>query len=530
MVFGVATSGLYARSLANQLDDQLQANARGQAARLMAVASQDVIDPETCAPVGDATGSDGPFGGGPGPAPGQGLDAYAELRTADGAVVACSDPVTADGRPEIPDDLQIAASGRTTFDTGSAEGSGSWRVLALTGDDLPIPRFSPGGAPGVDPSEPTVPGAPTTTAPTEAITFADGSTSDGAVILVAVRTDGVDASLAKLQRIELIAGIALLVALASGSWLVLRRGLRPLEEMAGTATTINAGDLSRRVDAGDDRTEVGQLGRALNSMLDGIEGSFREREATEAKLRQFLADASHELRTPLTSIQGYAELFRLAGAEPAAAPTTGTPGATPTLDLPVVMARIEQEATRMRGLVEDLLLLARLDEPSRSTDPGEVPPEQVDLALAAAEACTSVAGMAGDHPITLDAPDPVLVPGIAAHLHRAVTNLVANAIKHTPPGTAIEVTVAANPITRRSSVTVRDHGPGLDDEALAHAFDRFWQADAARVGVGSGLGLSIVAGIAEEHGGTATAANAPDGGAVFTIELPPAPAAEVSPS
>ena len=110
-----------------------------------------------------------------------------------------------------------------------------------------------------------------------------------------------------------------------------------------------------------------------------------------------------------------------------------------------------------------------------------------------------------------------------------MTNLVANAIKHTPPGTAIEVTVAANPITRRSSVTVRDHGPGLDDEALAHAFDRFWQADAARVGVGSGLGLSIVAGIAEEHGGTATAANAPDGGAVFTIELPPTPAAGLTP-
>ncbi|MEZ5179963.1 MAG: histidine kinase dimerization/phospho-acceptor domain-containing protein [Acidimicrobiales bacterium] len=153
----------------------------------------------------------------------------------------------------------------------------------------------------------------------------------------------------RLVRIELTAAVVLLTALGLGAWLVLRRGLRPLEEMAASAATITAGDLTERVEPADDRTEVGQLGLALNTMLDGIEGSFREREATERRLRQFLSDASHELRTPLTSIQGFAELFRLHSDER-------------PVDLPVIMRRIEQESGRMKVLVEDLLLLARLDE------------------------------------------------------------------------------------------------------------------------------------------------------------------------
>jgi two-component system, OmpR family, sensor kinase len=291
----------------------------------------------------------------------------------------------------------------------------------------------------------------------------------------------------------------LLAGLGGGAWLILRRGLRPLEEMAATATAITGGDLSRRVEPADDRTEVGQLGLALNTMLDDIEQSFRQRDATEARLRQFLADASHELRTPLTSIQGFAELFRLHEGRD-------------DLDLATILSRIEGESDRMRRLVEDLLLLARLDQ----TRPPAAQP--VDLAVIAADACTDATARDPERSISLHAPEPVVVRGDPDHLRQALTNLLANAAVHTPPGTAVDVGVRVD--GPWASVWVRDHGPGLDDHALAHAFDRFWQADAARAGAGSGLGLSIVAAIVAEHGGQAGAANAPGGGAAFTIHLP----------
>jgi two-component system OmpR family sensor kinase len=323
-------------------------------------------------------------------------------------------------------------------------------------------------------------------------------TSDELLVL-ALPAGGIDESMRRLMRIELTAAAVLLTALGLGAWLILRRGLRPLEAMAASASTITAGDLTERVSPADDRTEVGQLGLALNTMLDGIEGSFREREATERRLRQFLSDASHELRTPLTSIQGFAELFRLG--------TDQRP-----VDLPVILRRIEQEAGRMKVLVEDLLLLARLDETRPQAS------EPVDLSVLAADACSDVVATAPDRQVTLDAPTPVVVQGDADHLRQAIANLVANAVKHTPAGAPIEV--AARVEGDQASVSVRDHGAGLDDATLAHAFDRFWQADAARVGTGSGLGLAIVAGIAEEHGGSVQAANRPDGGAMFTVTVP----------
>ena len=485
-VFGVSTYTLYRRSLQQQLDQDLQANAIGQAARLRQDASTAEIDPETCAPVGASSVQPidpSAFGGLGGP-PGQVLDAYAELRAADGTVIACSAPITDSGRPDLPEDITVEPGEEEYFDTGSAEGSGTWRVLATH----PLVRVRGTTAGG---------------ATTDAITRSDE------LVLVAVRTDGLDESLNRLARIELIAAVILLTVLGAGAWLVLCRGLKPLEDMAGSAASITAGDLSQRVEPADDHTEVGQLGLALNTMLDGIEESFREREATEQRLRQFLADASHELRTPLTSIQGFAELFRLAASE--------DDGGLERLDLPIMLSRIEQDADRMKSLVEDLLLLARLDEP-RAID--HVP---VDLTVVASEACSAAAALHPERRITFDAPASVEVTGVADHLHRAVVNLVNNAMKHTSDGSAIEVTVAGNATTRRATVTVRDHGEGLSPEALERVFDRFWQADSARVGAGSGLGLSIVAGIATEHGGQATAANADGGGAVFTIELPLSP-------
>jgi two-component system OmpR family sensor kinase len=322
---------------------------------------------------------------------------------------------------------------------------------------------------------------------------------DGDLVLVAVPLTDVQYQLDQLVALETIGSLALVAILATGAWFILRRGLRPLEAMATSARSITAGDLSQRVEPADTRSEVGQLGLALNTMLGEIEAAFREREATELRLRQFLSDASHELRTPLTSIQGFAELFRL-GAD------------QDHVNLPIILRRIEQETARMKVLVEDLLLLARLDETS------VVEREPVDLAVLAADACSDAVAIDPTRAITLDAPDPVVVNGGADHLRQAIGNLVNNALKHTPAGTPLEVSATCR--NGHAIVIVRDHGAGLDDEAMQHVFDRFWQADEARVGAGAGLGLAIVAAIATEHRGTAIAANADGGGAVFTIELP----------
>ncbi len=205
----------------------------------------------------------------------------------------------------------------------------------------------------------------------------------------------------------------LLVLLGLGAWLILRHGLRPIEQMATTARSITAGALDQRVTPDDPNSEVGQLGLAINTMLSELEDAFRERDETEQRLRQFLADASHELRTPLTSIQGFAELFRL-GADD-----------QEHVDLPVIMRRIEEESARMKTLVEDLLLLARLDQ-TRETE--RVP---VDLAVLAADACSDAVAAAPDRPVTLDAPEPVVVLGDRDHLRQAIANLVTNALRHT---------------------------------------------------------------------------------------------------
>lgn len=471
-VFGFATYTLYERSQLQQLDEQLAANARSLSGRLQIDAANGSGASCTTSGDGDPSG-DGPGSAttssgrdaGPGFGPGQGFEAFALLLDASGSTLACTEPISTDARPDLPTAL-VVSRGNRFFTTGSISGTGEWRVLVTRADQA-------------------VPGL------------------DAAAVLVAVPTSGIDESMRRLVSIELTAAAGLLSALAAGAWLVLRRGLQPLEQMAASASTITSGDLSERVAPADGRTEVGQLGLALNGMLDGIEESFREREATERRLRRFLADASHELRTPLTSIQGFAELFRL--------------GATnEQVDLPIILRRIEQEAGRMKMLVEDLLLLARLDETRPAAS------EPVDLTVLAADACSDAVAVAPDRRVTLDAPEPVVVLGDAPHLRQAIANLVTNALTHTPDGTPIEVATRAS--DGRASVRVRDHGPGLDEDALPHVFDRFWQADEARVGTGAGLGLAIVAGIAEEHGGTATVGNSIAGGAVFTIEIPAADA------
>jgi two-component system OmpR family sensor kinase len=255
------------------------------------------------------------------------------------------------------------------------------------------------------------------------------------------------------------------------------------------------------VERADDHTEVGRLGTALNAMLGHIERAFAARTASEQRLRRFVADASHELRTPLTSIRGYAELFRRGAAER-------------PHDLETAMRRIEEESARMSVLVDDLLLLARLDQ-GRPLEQ-----ESVDLVALASDAVDDARAVAPDRPITFETNGPVIVTGDEARLRQVTANLLANARLHTPEGTRVYVRVRSTP--DGAQLEVADDGPGLAPDEAAHAFERFYRADPsrARAGGGSGLGLSIVAAIAAAHGGRATLDTGPGRPTTVRVELP----------
>ncbi|HEX2192445.1 MAG TPA: HAMP domain-containing sensor histidine kinase [Acidimicrobiales bacterium] len=332
-----------------------------------------------------------------------------------------------------------------------------------------------------------------------------GFGAQGAHLLVAIPLDEVTSTLRRLLVIEVVATGLGLVGAGLAALVLVRAGLRPLDDISQVAGAIAAGDLSKRVPRAEPRTEVGRLGLSLNAMLGQIESAFEARQASEARLRRFVADASHELRTPLTSIRGYAELFRRGAAE------------RPE-DLAKVMRRIEEEASRMGVLVDDLLLLARLDQ-GRPLER-----EPVDLARVAADAVDDARAAAPDRTISLDAPPHVMVTGDDVRLRQVAANLLANACQHTPPGAPVDVRLRAE--DRSAVLEVADHGPGLEPEEAARVFERFYRADPARAraGGGSGLGLSIVAAIAEAHGGRATVDTAPGEGARFRVFLPLAPA------
>src|SRR3954471_3781672 len=322
--------------------------------------------------------------------------------------------------------------------------------------------------------------------------------------LVALPLREADATLDRLLRVEaLVIGVVLLL-LGGLAWWVVRLGLRPLDRMGETAGAIAGGDLSQRVSPATERTEVGRLGLALNAMLGQIEKAFAERQASESRLRQFLADASHELRTPLASIRGYAELFRIGAARKPA-------------DTEKAMGRIEDESARMGALVENLLTLARLDQVP------ELARKPVDLAALARDAADDARAIAPEREIGLDSPGPAVVLGDQSQLRQVLGNLVRNALVHTPHGTPIELSVTNG--AAEAIVAVRDHGRGLPTDDTDVLFERFWRADPGRErgrGGGAGLGLSIVAAIVEAHGGRVSAANAEGGGALFTITLPTA--------
>jgi two-component system OmpR family sensor kinase len=330
--------------------------------------------------------------------------------------------------------------------------------------------------------------------------FAKRDPEDTGVTVAAVPLREVDQTLSRLLLVEGLVIGGVLLALGISAFFVVRLGLRPLDRIEVTAGEIAAGQLSRRVSPADSRTEVGRLGLALNAMLDRLEGAFADRTLSEERLRQFLADASHELRTPLASIRGYAELHRMGATEDAA-------GAE------MAMRRIEQESKRMGVLVEDLLTLARLDE-----EPA-VRRQQVDLAALARDAAQDARATAPDRSISVSAPAAATVSGDPHQLRQVLANLMRNALVHTQAGTPIEVSVSQD--HEAVTVSVRDHGPGLPAKSEENIFDRFWRSEGGRERgkAGAGLGLAIVQGVVDAHGGQIAAQNADGGGALFTVRL-----------
>ena len=325
------------------------------------------------------------------------------------------------------------------------------------------------------------------------------STGDGEnfTLIVATSLSDVDSTLSHLRRIELVVTIAVLAAIVLlGLWIV-TLGLRPLDAIGRTADEITAGDLSHRVERAEPRTEVGRLGLALNTMLDRIEASDR-------RLRRFVADASHELRTPLAAVSAYAELFgRGADKRPD--------------DLARAMSGITRESDRMKELVEDLLLLARLDEGQ------PLEHEPVELGELAAEAVETARALDPSRPLDLQV-QPATVLGDRARLRRVLDNLLGNVRSHTPPETPAHVRVST--LNGSAVLEVSDDGPGLPPEDFDRVFTRFYRADTSRSreSGGVGLGLSIVAAIADAHAGKVSVAAGPEGGATFRVELPLAPA------
>jgi two-component system OmpR family sensor kinase len=335
-------------------------------------------------------------------------------------------------------------------------------------------------------------------------------------LTLALSLEESDATVARLSRILTFVGLGVLVLTGVGAWLIVRSSLRPLREVEKTAEAIAAGDLSLRVPEHPGRTEVGRLSQAVNVMLGRIESAVTEKEATaaaaqasEERMRRFIADASHELRTPLTSIRGFAELYRQGAVQ--------NPEQVPGL-----LARIEDEATRMGLLVEDLLLLARLDQ----ARPIERVP--VDLVAVATDAVVAAQVSHPDRRVEVrvvgeaDLPPDVL--GDDARLRQIAGNLIQNACTHTPAGTPVRVSVGAMQEngSRWAVLEVADDGPGLTAEECDRVFERFYRTDASRnrrTG-GSGLGLSIVAALVAAHGGRVDVQSAPGAGATFRVRLP----------
>ena len=399
------------------------------------------------------------------------------LMTADGTLVRVVNPTGQARHPDLP---QLAVSdprvrSGTPFTVPSTDGSMSWRFVA-------------------------------------------GIVDDGAgTFVVGTPLGSVQQTVGRLLATT---GFISALALAGGAllgWYAVRRAFRPLSRIEDTAAAIAGGDLTRRMPDRAANDEVASLTRSLNAMLAQIETSFAVRERSEERMRQFVSDASHELRTPLATVRGYAELYRQGAVRDPEQVASS-------------MDRIEAEAARMSGLVEDLLTLARLDE-----EPAEAMAE-VDLTVLAGDAVADARVRAPDRRITLEGihgqvrPTPVW--GSEPRLRQVVTNLVANALRHTPDGCPVDLAVGTD--GGEAVLEVRDHGAGVPPEISTRVFERFYRADPARGrsgGGGNGLGLAIVAGIVSAHHGRVGVAGTPGGGATFVVRIPQrTPSEDASPA
>ncbi len=325
----------------------------------------------------------------------------------------------------------------------------------------------------------------------------------GSRIVFGLPTESVDSTISGLIWSETVLILLGLGVATAGAWLIVRRQLRPLREVAATANQVASLPLSEgqvaqtpRVSAelADPETEVGQVAEALNTMLNHVEDALNARHESEQNVRQFLADASHELRTPLTTIRGYAELSRRTGADPKES-----------------LAKIESEVERVSALVEDMLLLARLDSGRPLAS------DSVDLTKLVVEAVADARVVAPQHQWKLELPnEPIVVLGDEIRLHQAVTNLLNNAIRHTPAGTSVTTTLLAGPVR----VVVADNGPGISAELLPNLWERFSRGDSSRTRTsgGVGLGTSLVQAIMTAHSGSAEVQSGPDGTS-FTLRF-----------
>ncbi|MFS8099885.1 HAMP domain-containing histidine kinase [Lentzea alba] len=332
---------------------------------------------------------------------------------------------------------------------------------------------------------------------------------DNEIVLVsAAPMHDLNSTLTQLITVGVIAFLLALVTLVVGGQALLRRGLRPLSDMSDTAHDIashdltDSADLDVRVDGNGGGVEVVELREAFNKMLAHIDSSLTARTAAEQRLRRFIADASHELRTPLTSLRGYADLFRYAAAN--------EPG-----EREKHLEKLRSEASRMSVLLDDLLLLARLD--SAESEP-PLRPEELDLAVIAEAAADAFRAARPSHALEVDA-DTVTMRADATRLRQVLDNLLTNAAVHTPAGTSVSLQVTA--ANGQAVVKVRDTGPGIPETDQARIFDRFYRVDNSRTRQrgGSGLGLAVVQSLVEAHGGTIELTSRP-GSTVFTIRLP----------
>jgi two-component system OmpR family sensor kinase len=387
--------------------------------------------------------------------------------------------------------------------------------LAIIADGRRTTIASPQAVEGQQPQTPPVVATSISTAKPTTVGSLDGSgrwraillrTPDDHQLLIAVSTSSIDASAAELRTAVFAAGaVTALILLSAGFW-IQHLGLRPIARMRHTAEAILAGDRKQRVATPSPSAETAALASVLNSVLD-------QQQAIEDRLRQFLADASHELRTPTSVISGLTQLWRQGDLRDGQA-------------LQDAMRRIGQESTRMKALVEELLLLARLDEGM------QLHRQPVDLSALAHDILQGVAATNPSREITAHLEPDVHVPGEEAALRRAVSNLVNNALIHTPPTSAVALRLTRQPTS--CLLEIDDNGPGMTAADAAHAFDRFWRAEASRTRTGSGLGLPIAQAIVTAHGGTIRLQTTPQQGTTLHIELPvgtgrPLPTSDLKP-